>query len=236
MKRLLLLSIAALFVFVSVQAQDTDLDLRGTMDPQSGAIDVDRLRDRVLSQALPFSDPLSGMPFPGEQAGRLDADLELAPWGVQLIPVPDVLRPAHKALHDGAGLLVLDILPGMAAEQAGIQPGMVLIEQEGTPLQRVADLRRPLPNQRLIVLTVDGLRTAKVNQHAMPELPLHDLIPAGESVSVSNVNGLVCIDATLSTAKGMKRLQLRGTPAEIDRQIEELPQELALQLRQRVSY
>jgi serine protease Do len=47
-----------------------------------------------------------------------------------------------------AGALITDVVPGSAAERAGLAPGAVVIEASGKPVRSAADLRRTLINAK----------------------------------------------------------------------------------------
>ncbi|MEM9646426.1 MAG: PDZ domain-containing protein, partial [Planctomycetota bacterium] len=149
--------------------------------------------------------------------------------------VPDTLRPAHESLAD-AGLLVMSVMPGSAAERAGIRPGMVLIRMDGQPVRHPEDVQRLHLCEEAVVLTVDGLRKARMSSAKPTASSSSSSASSADSVSVSNVNGQVRIDATLRTPDGPKRVRLEGSRREVDRQIDEMPRALARQLRSRVGY
>ena len=94
----------------------------------------------------------------------------------------------------------------------------------------------------MVVLADEGLRSAIVQlpnsvvQESESSTSSSSFSTGGESVSVSNINGQIQIDAVLSTPDGPTEVLLRGTRAEVDAQIDALPAELATQLRSRVSY
>jgi len=206
----------------------------------AGNVDIDTIRNRVLSD---LSMPITAQTKPAPFADRLDVTADVTTnWGLQLMPVPNLLRPAHESLAE-SGLLVLKVRPNSPAMRMGIQSGMVLLSVDEEPLQTLEDLPAFWPGLRLHVLTDDGLRFATVKEpkHGSTARSTRSASASsssshGDSISVRNVNGLVLIDATLKTQDGEKRLVLEGTPAEIERQIDQLPADLAKRLRQQASY
>lgn len=230
MSRFIALSVTcglALFVATLCSAQspflaNPSMDPLGAIDHQTGAIDIDKLRQEVMS-----SVPMAGGIAPVELSNR-------PPLGVKCMPVPDTLRPAHRSLA-AAGLLILDVMPGSPADQAGIQEGMVIVRINTRLMKRLSDLPVVDETLEVVVLTVDGLRTATIeSDDDQPALPM--LGRSQESVSVSNNNGQIRIDAVLGTPNGPKQVRLSGTRAEVDAQISQLSPELARQIRSRVGY
>jgi len=215
----------------------------------AGPMNADQLRSEVMS-ALPgrisrqMKDlGVAGL-LPGLDDHRLAEDQSPCQiWGVEVMPVPEIFVDAHESLAAGDGLLLVHVEPGSPASLAGLRRGMVLLSVNDLPLQTESDLPRLDASCRVRVLTKLGVRIAK-----LPPIidPLDDILGdapvtsssagGGESVSVSNVNGQVRIDATLQTADGLQSVTLQGTPAEVDRQIDQLPADLASKIRRSVSY
>lgn len=206
----------------------------------NGQVEIDKIRNQVLTR---ISMPNMSQIEVDANVDPLDATAEaLMSWGLELMPVPSLLRPAHKALAE-VGLLVTNVVPDSPAMQLGVQVGMVLLSVDAKPLKSLEDLPRIVTGMCLHVLTDDGTRSATVKEPKQePVFPATNSVSAssftnsGDSISVSNVNGLVQIDATLKTQDGQKQFVLKGTRAEIDRQIDQLPADLAKRLRQQVSY
>lgn len=90
----------------------------GQILPQLAAVDAYR-RAHALMGA---KEPASPMP-PATQPGRV---------GVNITPMPQSLALSLK-LAPGVGVLVLAIVPGSAAEKAGIKAGDVILELDGKP-------------------------------------------------------------------------------------------------------
>ncbi len=231
--------LAAMTICTAACAQSPLFDSTPMFD-SAGNVDVDKIRNRVLSN---LSMPITAQAELAPLAGRLDATADVARnWGLELMPVPNLLRPAHESLAE-SGLLVLTVLPKSPAMRMGIQSGMVLLSVDDEPLQTLDDLPSIWPGLRLHILTDDGIRLATVKEpkhdstaRSTSSVAASSFSSHGDSISVRNVNGLVLIDATLKTQDGEKRLVLEGTPAEIDRQIDQLPADLAKRLRQQVGY
>lgn len=206
----------------------------------NGRVDVDKIRNQVLTK---LSLPHAAQTELDSIVEPLDATAEaIMSWGLELMTVPNLLRPAHEALAQ-AGLLVTSVVPDSPAMHLGVQAGMVLLTVDDQPLKTLEDLPRLVPGMCLHVLTDDGIRSATVKEpkqpsvfHSANSVSASSFTSSGDSISVSNVNGLVQIDATLKTKDGQKQFVLKGTRAEIDRQIEQLPADLAKRLRQQVSY
>jgi hypothetical protein len=205
-----------------------------------GRVDVDKIRNQVLTR---ISMPNMTQSEVGALVDPLDATAEsLMSWGLELMPVPKLLRPAHEALAQ-AGLLVTNVVPDSPAMHLGVQAGMVLLSVDAIPLTTLEDLPQLTPGMCLHVLTEDGIRSATVKEPkqevaspATNAVSASSFSSSGDVISVSNVNGLVQIDATLKTQDGQKQIVLKGTRADIDRQIDQLPADLAKRLRQQVSY
>lgn len=212
----------ALFVATLCGAQSPSFDPLGAIDQQTGSIDIDKLRRGVMS-GVPFSTEFPETNSPERQQ-----------LGVNCMPVPDTLRPAHRSLT-AAGLLIMDVIPGSPADDAGLQPGMVIVRVNQQLMKRPSDLPAVDESLEVVVLTVDGLRAATVeSRHEPSTLPAFG--NAQESVSVSNNNGLIEINAVVRTSQGPKQVRLAGTRAEVDAQISELTPSVARQIRSRVGY
>jgi serine protease Do len=71
-------------------------------------------------------------------------------------------RYADSAGLPNEGALVRDVVPGSAAEHAGLAPGMVIVEAGGTPVRNARDLDKALKGAKsgsvilLRVQTPDG--------------------------------------------------------------------------------
>lgn len=206
----------------------------------NGRVNVDKMRNQVLTK---LSMPNVAQTESDSIVEPLDATTEaIMSWGLELMTVPNLLRPAHEALAQ-SGLLVTSVVPDSPAMHLGVQAGMVLLSVDDQPLKTLEDLPRLVPGMCLHVLTDDGIRSATVKEPKLPpvfqstnSVSASTFTSSGDSISVSNVNGLVQIDATLKTHDGQKQFVLKGTRAEIDRQIGQLPADLAKRLRQQVSY
>ncbi|TWT70767.1 hypothetical protein [Crateriforma conspicua] len=220
MIRLTLLSVAALSL-VSMCCGQTPL-----FDSQ-GNVNVDGIRRQVMSQV-----PAAAMAEDDAPTDHRPHNAAAESWGLQLTTVPNLFRGCHESLTSGGGLLVVDVVAGSPAYQAGIQPHMVLLTLDGQVLRDVCEMPPVAPGMRLTVLTEDGVRSTTIR----PRPLIEDVQSSVHSVSVSNMNGHIRIDATVSTDQGPKQIRLSGTAGEVDRKIEALPADVARQLRNSVSY
>ena len=209
---------------------------------------------------VPFG---SGAPLPQERFEQMH-------WNhfrQQLMPVPDVLRSADPALHDGEGLIVgLPLVQPDGTER--LSRGDILLGQDGRPLRTSADFQAPSGPTTMRVLRADGeiisleLDPALIMPahpawaHGMPAAVPNRMPPkhgfgfsgpsgsssaattrrSSEALSVSNVNGDIQVRGHLQVAGESVPIDLRGTAAEIDAQIENLPAEVRAKLRNQVRY
>jgi hypothetical protein len=77
----------------------------------------------------------------GFEPGQLPT--EGPPFGVGYAPLPDAMAPLLK-VPAGAGMWVMKVQPGSAAEASGLTSGDVILAIDGHPLKVVSDLRDAL--------------------------------------------------------------------------------------------
>ncbi len=245
-------ALSALTLFSFTQAQNPVESLNRSLEvavAPDGSIDIGRLQDAVMSQ-IPSQMDIPWQRLDPVPAVDQDARL-LRTWGLRVEAVPQAMSAQHEVLVDDAGLLVTHVQPDSVAHRAGLKVGMVVVKADRRLVRRAADLPLLTEPCDLVVLTDEGLRLATVEPVLrLPVAPMFPGLPGsvssqssssssaagGESVSVSNVNGQIHIDATLMTVDGPQRVELRGSREEVDAHIKELPADLAGQLRSRVDY
>ncbi|TWU24807.1 Do family serine endopeptidase [Novipirellula artificiosorum] len=233
MYRLATLAVAAITTVTLCCAQPPLFD-------SSGQVDVDSIRRQVMS-GMPVGPANGNAPIFGMPPKTTPCQT----WGIQVMKVPALFTQCHDLLANGNGLLVVKVAKGSAADRAGIEAGMVMLSIDSQDLSRIQDVRPVHDGATVELLTEKGLRTAVVELATMsrayssassPSLPNTALSNTGESVSVSNVNGQIRIQATLMTSRGAETIDIQGNRNDVDRQIDALPAEIADQLRRKVSY
>lgn len=90
----------------------------GQILPQLAAVDAYRRAHALIGAREPASPTL-----PADKPGRV---------GVNITPMPPSLALSLK-LAPGVGVLVLGIVPGSAADKAGVKAGDVILELDGKP-------------------------------------------------------------------------------------------------------
>lgn len=192
------------------------------------------------------------------QVAKLQAETT---WGLSTIPLPAYLRHPQLGLSPDQGLLVIGVLPGLAAEACGISQGCTIVAVDGQPVLSGQILPILQTEHKLTILNESGvkevcikpssqsfaditnpnlssvLRQTNIYAQSLPQMSSGFRVPnavAGgpspRSLSVSQVNGEMVVSAVLDSASGPTRIELRGSRAEIARQIANLPSEVQLQL------
>ena len=162
------------------------------------------------------------------------------------IAVPEVLRRAHPSLRNGIEVIVTRNIPD-GRGRIGLRRGEVVLTFDGQPARHGEDLptRGPFDVE---LLDADG--SIESRSFAGPPEPSRGFdrrstpprqrssafAASGDRVSVRNVDGIVEIDATITIEERPVTVRLRGTPDEVDRQIEAMDPEVAEELRRRVRY
>ncbi|MEM6690206.1 MAG: hypothetical protein AAF664_12305 [Planctomycetota bacterium] len=157
---------------------------------------------------------------------------------VQVMEVPASLGQLDPLLVPPGSLMVVEVATDSLPQQWGLRAGMVIIAMDGLPLEPTK-----LAADWTILRSVevlDALGPTRLTAPAALAVP-GTILPAPiaigvQNVSVSNVNGYVQIDATLSMPEGPKRYRMQGSPAQIDAKINALPADIGQVLRQSVGY
>jgi serine protease Do len=122
---------------LTVHREGQPLEVKVTLGTRPDLEGVAR-RDRPGTQAQEEEAP------PRERAGLALSDMDPRLARAQRLPA--------------AGALVTDVAPGSGAERAGLEPGMVVVEAQGQPVRRAADLarllRRAEPGQAVLLRVV----------------------------------------------------------------------------------
>ena len=162
------------------------------------------------------------------------------------IAVPEVLRRSHPSLRNGIGVIVTRNIPD-GRGTIGLRRGEVVLTVDGQPARRGDDLptRGPFDVE---LLDADGSIESRLfagppdpsrgfGRRSMPPRQRSSAFAVGgDRVSVRNVDGIVEIDATITIEGRPATVRLRGTPDEVDRQIEAMDPAVAEELRRRVRY
>ena len=94
-------------------------------------------------------------------AGRSSATVHVGPTAFLGVQVRDVSR----FYGSGTGALVAGVVPGSAAERAGLQPGDVITRFAGHPIASYTDLGtytlRTKPGTRVTIVWTDGYGTSR---------------------------------------------------------------------------
>ena len=77
-----------------------------------------------------------------------DNDSLAADVGVRVSELNDVLRQQYRVPTGVSGVVVTAVRPGSAAERAGLQPGVVILEVEGAAVTSGDDLRSKIANAK----------------------------------------------------------------------------------------
>lgn len=198
---------------------------------------VEAMRDQILRQAgvLPLAN----------QAGVTQAPLPcnlstINPMGFTSLPLPNYLRSPELGLPPDCGLIVTQVHPASPAHQAGLRPGMTLVEIDGQPVTASADLHQLTGTHELLVLCDEGLRSIEICQPAAEGLAsaewdsaewtehLHSL---PRSLSISEANGILAVAAVVDTDRGPQQVELKGTRDQVEAQLLQLCPQVQAALR-----
>jgi serine protease Do len=93
--------------------------------------------DNLSAQRIPASALSEGS---GENADEATMDS----LGVTFVPLDDEMRQRLGLDEDEAGLVILEVEPGGAIEEAGLQRGMVILEANNEPVSSVEVLKKAI--------------------------------------------------------------------------------------------
>jgi predicted metalloprotease with PDZ domain len=149
--------------FLARDPDKTLVVLVGSAHVLHGSAIPERVKRRIdASNAVIVTAPFT--PLPG-----IDPDYVLAPRDIQLPPRG---RTGLTLLQKGDRVLVRGVLPGSAAEKAGIAPGDRIRRIGKVPVQGLADVRLALtdsaPGDRLTVsIEPEGSDTGKRSERVL---------------------------------------------------------------------
>ena len=126
-------------------------DLAVTMPPKEKA------RHSAV-RLLAYSGILLGLAWLGSQVPALLPVAALfAPFGHEMLIVIANQREQVGTplfVHEGPGLMIMEVLAGGLAEQAGLRPRDVILTANGVSVDSIAELRTELQSQPQVILTV----------------------------------------------------------------------------------
>jgi len=193
---------------------------------------VDALRDQILRQAgiIPHSSPAGATQVP-----RSCSPSTINPLGFTSLPLPNYLRSPELGLPPDCGLVITQVHPSSSAYQAGLRPGMTLVELDGEPVFSSADLHQLSGTHVLLVLTDEGLHSIKICQPAAEELTAEELseqlLSLPRSLSISEANGIMAVAAIVDTDQGPQQVELKGTRKQVELQLQQLCPQVQAVLR-----
>ena len=81
-----------------------------------------------------------------DKAVKETADVEHGKprWGVGLVDITPEMREQLQAPSDLHGAVIRQVQPGSSADNAGLQPGDVIVEVDRKPVQSAADVQKAL--------------------------------------------------------------------------------------------
>ena len=80
----------------------------------------------------------------GKDAESASADQGKPRWGLGLGDLNDEARQQIQAPNDVKGAVIENVLPGSAADNAGLQPGDVIVSVNRKPVTNVSDVKQAL--------------------------------------------------------------------------------------------
>ena len=132
-------------------------------------------------------------------------------WGFLGVGIQDVNGQLARALgmSEKQGALVTNVLPGMAAEKAGLRRGDVILEYDGSPIKDVRELQRKVartPKGTKVRIKILRGGKDKVVTAAVGEFTQEVLVRREESPETppKDVLGLTLAELTPETAKKFK--------------------------------
>ena len=125
--------------------QARELPMLVAATPPGTTVGVRLLRDGQEYGVLVTVTELSARPERGPEPGPEGA----AQWGLMIEPIPEA-EAARRGIE--AGVLVVDVAPGGPAEDAGLEPGDVILEAGRRPVRSTAELWAALGADREHVL------------------------------------------------------------------------------------
>ena len=211
-----------------------------------GPSDFDSLRNQVMSRHFgPAAE--TNLPLKHD----LDTQIWLE-WGLAVTPVPQMLAIHCPKLKPGTGLLIESVRPGSPAEKAGLVAGHILAGVGNEWLLSADELPRLSEPQNLTVLVAGKLYQAEIQPDltlpsaGYPKTKLRS-VPSqtsafstaakssgSQAISMACANGIFDIEASYATAKGQKKVHLKGTRQQIDKLMTDLPPALKSAIEQRL--
>jgi serine protease Do len=113
------------------------------------------------------------IPVTLQEAGKRQSDESASAehgkprWGLGLTDITPEVRQQIQAPHDVEGAVIEQVQPGSAADNAGLQPGDVIVEVDRKPVRNAADVRQALSSipkgkDALLLLWANGGNTFRV--------------------------------------------------------------------------
>lgn len=156
---------------------DTFRSIMATLGP-GDAVRITYVRDgkkaRVYVQ-LAESPAISGT---AQEAGAANAG-----WGISMSPISPALRESVGIPDDIGGVVILSVVPGSAADRAGLAPGNVIVGIDQTPISDMEDLFSTLASDGdatalLDVYAPSGMRYVPMDSSSLGAPGLPDQAPA----------------------------------------------------------
>ena len=128
-------------------------------------IDLEVLRDGK-SMSVPVTlEPLDGRT--GESSGRQSEGQGKMRWGIGLNDLTPELREQLQAPHYLHGAVIEQVQPGSSADNAGLQPGQVILEVNRHKVESAAEVQKALASvpkgqDALVLVWSDGGNTFRV--------------------------------------------------------------------------
>src|SRR5262249_2172701 len=104
------------------------------------------------------------------EGGSGNAEQRQAKIGLQIQDADQSIARSRAIADHGA--LITDVMPGSAAENAELAPGMVVIEADGKPIRRAQDLANVLRNAKpgsLVLLRITGQQGKSLHALKIPK-------------------------------------------------------------------
>jgi serine protease Do len=113
------------------------------------------------------------IPVTLQEAGKRQSDESASAehgkprWGLGLTDITPEVRQQIQAPHDVEGAVIEQVQPGSAADNAGLQPGDVIVEVDRKPVRNAADVRQALSSipkgkDALLLVWANGGNTFRV--------------------------------------------------------------------------